>query len=172
MLTRSEKAKQIEGGMQAMSMAKNIIFADFTGVPTSDIRRLKVELGKVGAAYRVMKKRLLNLALKRSGIPIDATTFSGQVATMFVSGELTSAAAPIYNFHNEMVKAKKGFAILGAYDMALKSVLTVDQFIAIAKLPSREILLAQVVGTLTGPIRKLMYTLNEIAKSKGQNASV
>lgn len=166
MLTRSEKQQEIAEGTKAISGSKNLVFADFTGVPTAEIRKLKIELRKIGAAYRVMKKRLLNLALKRSNVPVDATTFSGQVATVFIPGELTEAAAPLYKFQRDMVKAKKNFAVLGAYDLGMKQAITVEQFTAIAKLPSREVLLAQVLGGMTGTLRKFMYTLGEIAKAK------
>jgi len=168
MLTREEKGREIAEGVKAIKNAKNLIFADFTTVPTKDIRRLKIELKKAGAAYRVMKKRLLNLALKRAAVPVDAAAFPGQIALVSAPGELTSVAAPLYKFQKEMIKAKRQFVVVGAYDIAGAVAITVDEFTAIAKLPSREILLAQVLGAITGPLRKFMYTIQEIVKQKSK----
>jgi ribosomal protein L10 len=59
---------------------------------------------------------------------------------------------------------KKGFKILGAYDLSDKNFIDAETVIKIGKLPTREILLGQLVGVLSAPIRMFMYVLNEKSK--------
>ena len=166
MLTKAQKAKHIEAAGELLKKSKTLVFADFTGVATAEINRLKAELRKTGAVFRVVKKRLLKLAFKSADVPADPTQFKAQVGTVFAPGELTDIAAPIFKFSKELAKAKKNFAVLGAYEAAQKSFVTPEQFLVIAKLPSREVLLAQVLGAFTAPLRAFMNLLEQLAKSK------
>lgn len=164
MLTKAKKTKHIEAAGELLKKSKTLVFADFSGVPTSDINKLKTGLKKAGAAFRVVKKRLLNLAFKKAGIAADPTQFDAQVGTIFISGELTDAASMIYKFSKDLAKAKKNFAVLGAYDIAANSQIAAEQFTALAKLPSREILLAQVMGMFTAPLRGFMSIVEQMSK--------
>lgn len=169
MKTKSQKSIELEQGKKLLSASKNVVFADFTGVGIELVKRLKKELKKSGATFRVIKKRLLRIAMKDSGFDYDPTQFESQVGTMFVPGELTEGAATsVYKFSRELAKEKKQFKVLGAYDLALKKPLTAEEFLVIAKLPSREVLLGQLVGMLTTPIRQFMVVVQQIAKSKEQ----
>ena len=70
----------------------------------------------------------------------------------------------IHKLAKEFAKAKKNFQVLGGYDVDLRGVITADQFTMIAKLPSREVLLGQVVGVMSGPIRAFMYIVDQLSK--------
>jgi len=72
----------------------------------------------------------------------------------------------------DLEKQKKNFVILGAYDDVEKMALDKNQFLVIAKLPSREILLAQLVGVLSGPIRAFMYIADQLSKKSAVAESV
>jgi ribosomal protein L10 len=102
--------------------------------------------------------------LKEQGIDFDPTQFPSQVGMIFVPGELSESASVIYKFAKELAKEKKELKILAAYDLKKKAVISAEEFTVIAKLPSREVLLAMVMGAMTGPIRKLMYLLIELGK--------
>ena len=152
MLTKAQKKEQINTGIELIKKSRNLLFADFTGVPTQAILRLKRELKKAGAPFQVLKKRLLKLALKEAGIDFDPMQFEAQVGVVFVKGELSDVAATIYKFTKELTKMKKEFRVLGVYDLLQKSFLTPEQFVVIAKLPSRDVLLAMGMGAMTGPL--------------------
>ncbi|MEK7590376.1 MAG: 50S ribosomal protein L10 [Patescibacteria group bacterium] len=164
MLTKAEKKEQIELGADLTKKSKALVFADFTGISIEEIKKLKSELRKAGAQFKVIKKRLLKLALKNAGVDFDPTQFEAQVGTVFATGELSSVAAQVYKFSKDLEKAKKNFVILGAYDGVEKAALDKNQFLVIAKLPSREILLAQLVGVMSGPIRAFMYIADQLSK--------
>ncbi len=164
MLTKAEKKDQIDLGAKKIKESESLIFADFTGVPTKDVNQLKSDLRKAGAAFKVFKKRLLNLAMKQAGYDFDPTQFDAQVGTVFVKGDISSVAAPIYKFSKELAKRKKNFKVLGAYDLAKKAYMPVEEFTILAKLPSREVLLAMVVGAMAGPIRAFMSIVDQLSK--------
>ena len=107
---------------------------------------------------------MLKLALKENKIDFDLEKFEAQVGTVFTPNELPSVAGQIYKFSRELAKKKKDFKVLGVYNIKAKSFLDAAQFTVIAKLPSREVLLAQVVGVLAAPIRVFMYLLQEKSK--------
>lgn len=171
MLTKAQKKEHVAAGGKLITASKALVFADFTGAPTKEVNKLKNELKKSGATFKVIKKRLLKIALKDAGIETGALDGKSQAATVFSPGDLTTVAGPIFKFSKELAKSKIEFKVLGAYDRESNVAVSVQEFNVIAKLPSREVLLAQVVGTMSGPIRKFMVALQEIAKKKAEGAS-
>lgn len=166
MKTKLQKSKEIELGSKLLAQSKALIFTDFTGTATSAINKLKKDLKKSGAAFRVIKKRLLGIALKKAKVDFDPTQFEGQVGVVFSPTELSSVAGIVYKFAKDLAKEKKEFKLLGAYELDKKVALDLNQFLAIAKLPSREILLAMLVGVMSGPIRGIMYVMGELSNKK------
>lgn len=164
MLTKSQKKEQVKIGRKLLSENRNIVFADFSGVGVELIRKLKSNLKTSQAVFKVIKKRLFKIALKEQGIDFDPTQFPAQAGIIFIPKELTDSASVIYKFIRELAKEKKEFKILGAYDAAKRAFLTGEEFTVIAKLPSREVLLAQVVGMMAAPIRAFMYIVDQLSK--------
>lgn len=164
MLTKDQKKKQIELGVDLIKKSKTLVFADFTGVSTASLRRIKSEVKKTGAVFRVIKKRLLKLAFKESGIDFDPLQFGAQIGTFFVPEDLSSVATTIYKFAKDLAKEKKNFQILGAYDLAAKVPVSVEEFNTVAKLPTREVLLGMVLGAVTGPLRAFMYVIDQLSR--------
>lgn len=171
MLTKEEKKKIIKESADYIAKSKNLVFADFSGVDTEAIKKLKQELKKSGANFRVTKKTLLKLALKEAGYDFDPLQFTAQLGVVFAPKELTSVANQIYKFSKELAKSKKNFQILGSYDLEKKNFLTAEDFVVIAKLPSREVLLAQLLGVLSGPIRAFMYIVDQLSKRSPTTAT-
>lgn len=166
MLTKTQKKEHVALSAKHINSSKSLIFADFKGAPTKEINVLKTELRKAGATFKVMKKRLLRIALKDAGIEFDPMQFKAPVATIFVKGDITSVAAQIYKFSKELAKKKIEFKIVSAYDKDRKAVVTDKEFLVIAKLPSREVLLGMVLGGMTGPLRAFMHILSELSKKQ------
>ncbi len=164
MLTKLQKKEHVALGAKHIAASKSVIFADFTGAPTKEINQLKSELRKAGATFKVMKKRLLKIALKDAGIEFDPSTSKAPIAAIFAPEELTSVAAAVYKFSRDLAKKKIEFKVLAAFDKGRNVVVSKEEFTIIAKLPSREVLLAQVMGAMTGPLRAFMYILDQLSK--------
>lgn len=171
MLTKSQKKDQVDIGKKFIAENRNIVFADFSGVSIELTKKLKKELKKSKASFKVIKKRLFKISLKEAGIDFDPTQFPSQVGMIFIPNELSESAGLIYKFVKELAKEKKEFKILGVYDKEGKTFISAEEFVIIAKLPSREVLLSQLVGVLTGPIRAFMYVIDQVSKRQPVAAS-
>jgi len=164
MLTKQQKSKQIEASQQLLEKNQTLIFTDFTGLPTSDLKTLRQLLREFDAQFKVVKKRLLKIAFRKRGIDYDPTQFAGQVGVIWLPKDLFAVAGKIYQFLKELAKAKKELKILGGWDRQTKKEITAEEFLTIAKLPAREVLLTQIAFMLTMPLRQIMVALNERAK--------
>ena len=132
---------------------------------------LRRELRAEGVDLSVVKKTLINIALKDAGIEMDISALEGQIA-IAVSEKDEVAAAKIIA---KLAKVNQNLKIVGGI-LGVKE-LTADEVNALAKLPSKEELLAKLVGTLNAPVsgfvnvlagnlRGLMTALQAIADKK------
>lgn len=165
MLTKDQKKQSVSASAKSIQDSQTVVFVDFTKVKMDDLKKLKRSLREVGASFKVLKKRLLNIALQRAGISLDVLKFAGPTGVVFSPGDITSVASKIHAFART-VKDKTAFKVLSAYTASDKSEMSAEQFIVIAKLPSREILLAQVVGMMASPIRGFMYVVDQLSKKQ------
>ena len=160
MKTKEQKKEAIEEGRRKLASSGSAIFTDFSGTKVEAIRSLKKSLRESGAEFGVVKKRLLRLILQEKGIDLDPTKFESQVGTVFAKDDISSVAGTVYRFSQEA----GNFQILGGLDLAKNQVFDAETVRAIGQLPSREVLLGQVLGVLTAPLRMFMYILQEKSK--------
>ncbi|MBI2011037.1 MAG: 50S ribosomal protein L10 [Candidatus Colwellbacteria bacterium] len=159
-ITRAKKEEIYGEGSEKVSQSRFLIFADFAGVGVTELQGLRRGLTEAGAKFKVIKKRILRLVLREKGFDFDPVKFEGQVGTVFGTDELENVIASVYKFS----KDNEGFKILGGLDLGNKEELSAEKVIAIGKLPGREVLLAQLVGTMIAPVKKLMYVLDTLSK--------
>lgn len=144
----SEVADKIKG-------SKALVFANFKGVSVKDITAIRRELRKSGSSWQVLKKTLLNIALKDAGVEVDARALDGQVGVAFSQDEV-AAAKVIADFQ----KANKDVTLtIEGGALGAKS-LSANEVKALAKLPSQDELRAKLVGTLQAPIAGFVRTLS------------
>ncbi len=164
-LTKKQKTSLVDESVKRLKESGTAVFVGFNGVLVEDFKKLKRDLKKAGADLKVVKKRLINISFKNSGISFDAMTAKSQMAAIFAKGDLTSVAAIINKFAKDIKKSKKGeFEVVGAYDLKEGRLVDVKEFNLVATLPSREVLLAQIAMMLTMPIKKVMFGLTEVSK--------
>jgi large subunit ribosomal protein L10 len=109
---------------------------------------------------KVTKNTLLRIALRESGLPTaDAIDF-GPNAYVFAYGDVTATARALRDFAKE--KGNEALIIKGG--IMGGSVISKEQVIALADLPSKEVLLAQLLGVLNGPIRGFVTVLSGPAR--------
>ncbi|OHA03866.1 MAG: 50S ribosomal protein L10 [Candidatus Sungbacteria bacterium RIFCSPLOWO2_02_FULL_54_10] len=171
MLTKAKKADVVAGLMDQFSRQKVAIFSDFHGVSVAKATRLRRTLKKENAEYKVAKKTLLARALSAAGITFDTTQLKGEIGVAFGYGDQAAPAKVLAKFSRENETFRILGGLLGSLVMSGKDV------IALAQLPSREVLLAQVAAALSGPmrglagalqgnIRKLAFILGQIRDKK------
>ncbi|NBZ95051.1 MAG: 50S ribosomal protein L10, partial [Proteobacteria bacterium] len=120
---------------------------------------LRTRLAGAGAAMTVVKNTFLRRSIKEAGLPELDDHLNGQTAYVTGDKDICSAAKILKTFSSEFEKPKIRAGVLD------NAVLDTPQVIALADLPSKEVLQSQLLGMLLQPATKLVRTLNEPAAS-------
>ncbi len=151
-----EKASIIEDLKGRVSAAPFLFVADYAGLRVHQFAELRNRLHAVGARCHVVKNTFLRRAVADAGLP-ELGTLSGQTAIVVGDKDVAAAAKVLKTFTAEF---KKPTVKTGIVD---KLVVTTEQIQTIADLPSREILLSQLLALLNTPATQLVRILNEPA---------
>lgn len=171
-ITKEQKEIIVKDLAGKFSKSKIAIFTGFQGLKVTELEKLRSGLKKENIDYQVAKKTLIKTGLEKSDLKnVEAPELEGSVAASFGYGDEATPAKLI----NDFSKINKQLVILGG--LMNGQLVDAAQIKTLAKLPSREQLLAQVVGTiqapvsgfvsaLSGNIRNLVGVLGNIAESK------
>lgn len=152
---REKKGKIVTALSQKLEKAKALIFTNYQGMTHKQIEGLKKSLKGLDADLVVTKNTLLTRALEDEKWKIeDKKSFEGPTATLFVYADVIT---PIKELAKSIKSLKLPVVKFGILD---KQALTADQVLKLASLPSREMLLAQIVGQMKAPIFGLQRALN------------
>ncbi len=155
MQTKAQKEQLVDAVTQKIKASKALVFANFKGVSVKSISQVRKDLMKNGSGWQVLKKTLLNIALKDAGIAVDVRKLDGQIGVAFSQDEVT-AAKVLANFAQKNKEIP--FMIEGG-SLGVKE-LSIEEVKALAKLPSQDELRAQLVGTLQAPITSFVRVLS------------
>lgn len=160
-----QKKQELAKLKDKLSKAKVIVFTSFAregekGLSVGNIRALKKDLRASNSEYVVGKKTLLDKALTEGKKDIDIFQYQGSLGVVFGYGEEAATARSVYNF------AKKNPALkyFGAFRDG--KFMDLAEFTEFAKLPSREVLIARLLGMMMYPVNALAIVLDQIAKKK------
>ena len=159
----NQKKEEVSKLAERMKEAKIILLTDYRGINVSDVTELRTELRKSNSEYRVIKNNITRRALAEAGIEGLEELLEGPTAVVMNNDDYLETAKAIYNYSkaNDFYKIKGG-VIEG-------KVMSAEEIITLAKLPSRETLLSMLAGALLGNISKLAVALNEV-KAQKENA--
>jgi large subunit ribosomal protein L10 len=165
MKTFTQKQEAFQEIGEKISKANVIIFTAFAraggnGLTVADMSELRKQLRSNKAEYLVQKKTVLAKALENKKISADVSTYNGSLATIFGYDDGLSAIKSMYSF----AKTHPALTYFGAIFEG--KLLSKDEVVALAKIPSREVLLSQLLGMLTYPLRGFAVVLDQIAKQK------
>ncbi|MCD7798063.1 MAG: 50S ribosomal protein L10 [Akkermansiaceae bacterium] len=134
----------IDGLLERVNASPFVIVIDYTGISVPEFTGLRAALAEGGASCHVAKNNFMRSALAEAGLPDIGEHLQGQTA--FVTGmtDVCSAARAINTFAKSSKKASYKVAILDG------AVLAASEIQAIGDLPSREVLLAKLLGTING----------------------
>ena len=139
--------------------AKSIVLVDYRGITVAQATELRNEVRKAGGTYKVYKNRLMKIAFDKLGIEFPASDFEGTTAVLFHNTDEVAPAKIALDgskkFNNNL-KLKSGYVNGKYFDL--------NEITALANIPSREVLVAQLLGMLTNPMRSLAVAVSEIAK--------
>ena len=152
-LTKEQKKKIVEDLKEKIARQKAIIFVDFSGLRVKDLSNLRKKLKAANSELKVTKKTLLDLVFKKTGLAIEAKKIKGEIALIFGYNDGLSLAKMIYQFSETNPNLK----ILGGFFE--KKFREAEEIITLAQLPTREELLAKLVGTIFAPVSNLVNVL-------------
>jgi large subunit ribosomal protein L10 len=156
------KAEQVSLVAEKIGKAQSIVVFDYRGITVAEDTELRAEMRKSGVEYVVIKNHIMERACEAVGIDAkEAHILKGPSAFAFGYDDLAAPARILKAF---IKKAKKCEFKGGIVE---KSILNAAQIEAIADMPSREVLIARMLGSMMSPISKFAIVLNEIAKKKG-----
>lgn len=173
MLTKQQKAKIIEELKEKIEKNPAVLMVDFAGLKVADLENLRRELKKQGIELKITKKTLIQKMFSHSGINFNVFNFPGSIGLIFSPEEGIAASKITYKFSSEKKEPK--LKILGGF--INKIFFSADKIVELAKLPSKEVLLTQLVytlnslprtlvGVLNGNIQKLVIALDAITKKQ------
>ncbi len=161
----AKKAK-VEQLTEVLKNAVSIVFVDYKGITVEEDTKLRRDLRAENVQYSVEKNSLLRFALKNAGIEGFDNILSGTTAVAVSNDDQTAPARVLGKYASEMegkFNLKAGMVDGEIYDE--KGV------VALSKIPSKDVLLAQLVGSLQGPIQGLAAILKAVADSKTEEAA-
>lgn len=142
------------------------VIVDYKGITVEEDTALRRALREAGVNYFVEKNTLLRFAVKNCGLDGLADVLEGTSAIALSAEDETAAARILGEFAekagDDKFNLKGGFIGTDIYDA--------QGVTALSKIPSREVLLAQLVGSLQGPMQKLAATLQAVVDKNGDAA--
>lgn len=132
------------------------VIVDYKGVTVAEDTALRVEMRKNGVEYFVMKNTLARFAAKNAGLEELIPVLEGTTSIAICEGDPVAAAKVISDFSKKM-NGEKFFIKAGFVE---GKVIAPDEVKALAELPSREVLIATVLGTMLAPVRGLATVLD------------
>jgi large subunit ribosomal protein L10 len=174
-----EKKQQIMASLvEKMKLAKAIVFTNYQGLTHKQLEEFKKQIKTMDSDYVVAKNSLILRSVKDASLKIeDEKSIEGPTGTMFIYQDIV---APLKALAKVIKELGLPSIKIGLMDGAI---LTKEDVTKLASLPGREVLLAQLVGVLKGPIfglhrslnwniQKLVMTLSAVAKAKPTQAAV
>lgn len=155
-----QKEEEVSKLAEKLKEAKIILLTDYRGINVADVTKLRADLRNTNSEYKVIKNNIIKRALDANGESGLDDLLEGPTALVIGTEDYLEPSKVIYNFskNNEFYKIKGGI-IDG-------KVMTAEEIITLAKLPSRQELMAKLAGALLGNITKLAVALDAVREQK------
>lgn len=169
--TLKQKREVVNGISEKMKAAKAMVFTDYRGLTVQQDTELRSALRKAGVDYKVVKNTLTRFAANENGLEGLDTFFNGPTAMASSDSDPVAPAKVLSEYAKKYDKLELKVGVLEG------KIIDVNGIKALAELPSRDVLIARVLGgfnapisgfvnVLNGNIRGLAVALNAIAEQK------
>lgn len=175
-LEKAKKAENIAELRAKFEKANAAFIAEYKGIKAVVMNDLRKSLRANSIEFKVVRNTLARRAVAGLGAEVVTKDLKGSTAIVFSYNDAAQAAKAITQFAKEQPGLKLRGGVLGA------KAITADDIVGLSQLPSREVLLAKLLGTLNAPVsgfvcvlsgvpRKLLYALNAVGSAKEAQAS-
>lgn len=160
----NQKKEEVTKLANKVKEAKLVLLTDYRGINVGDVTELRAELRKSNAEYVVIKNNITKRALAEAGIEGLEDKLVGPTAVIMSNEDYLEPSKTIYEFtkNNDYYKIKGG-VIEG-------KVMSAEEIITLAKLPSKETLLSMLAGALLANISKFAVALEQVRVKKEAEA--
>ncbi|MEX2108168.1 MAG: 50S ribosomal protein L10 [Solirubrobacterales bacterium] len=156
---RSEKVAVVDEVKARLSSSSAALLTEYRGLKVGELADLRRTLRTAGGDYKIYKNTLVRFAVRDLGLDIDEATLTGPTAIAFVEGDAAAVAKALRDYSRTNANlVLKGGVLSG-------KALTGDEIKALAELPSREVLLAQLAGALQAPMAKMAGLLQALPRN-------
>jgi len=156
-MNRDQKAAVVDEIAGQIEAAQAIFAVDYRGISVSQIAELRAKLRESDTRFRIVKNSLSERAADKAGAEALRPLLEGPTALALVGGDAAVAAKALNDTAralNNLIEFKGGLMDGNA--------LSADEVRVIARLPTRDVLNAQLVGTIAAPLSGLVRTLNAL----------
>ena len=160
----NQKKEEVAKLAEQMKEAKLILLVDYRGINVADVTGLRKDLRNQSADYKVIKNNITRRALEECRVKELDSALEGPTAVIMTNEDYLEPTKTIYEFtkNNDYYKIKGG--------VVEGKVMTAEEIITLAKLPSRQDLLSMLAGALLANISKLAVALDQVKVQKEQEA--
>lgn len=159
MATREEKAVMIEELQERLRGTDLVIVTDFRGLDVGQMQTLRRELRAAGGQFKVAKNTLLRLAAEREDQAELSSLLDGPSGIAFAEGDMVTVAKALTQF----AKSADALEVRGA--LMNGRAISAAEVSALASLPSREEMLAKMLGSMQAPASNLVGVLSAVTRS-------
>lgn len=158
------EAKQsvVQEIVDKMKDAQSFVVVDYKGIDVEKVTALRKNAREMNVDYKIYKNTMIRFAAKECGYPELVDVLTGSTAVAFCNDDAVKPAKLIYDF----VKENKLQTLEFKGGVIDKAVTSVDEIKQIATLPSKEVLLSKMLGSLNAPIANFACVINAIKEQK------
>lgn len=172
-ITKDRKAELMTEYLEMLNQSEAIFWAEYKGIDTQKIERLRDQLRKSNGVFSVTKNTVLRIAIEKMGNTPPTEMMTGQLGTTFAKGNGQALAKTLLDF----AKTEERFVLRGG--MVGSRILQAEDLDAFSKLPPIEQLRGQILGMLQAPasnlvgvvasgVRQMINVLDAYAKKEQQ----
>ncbi len=159
-ISRQKKEAIVSDVQGIVDGAETLVFVRFSKLPVAETTAMRAVLREQGIGYRVAKKTLVKRVLANAGFAGELPSLDGELAIVYGADPI----APAREINTFVKKYKDSLAILGG--VFERSYVGSETMTAVASIPSRETLIAQVAQLLNSPLSRLAIAVNQIAEKR------
>ena len=161
----AQKEKEVNELAEKIKASKIVLLTDYRGITVDSVTGLRADLRKSNTEYTVIKNNITKRALEEAGIEGLEDKLVGPTAVIMSNEDYLEPSKTIYEFtkNNEYYKIKGG--------VVDGKVMTAEEIITLAKLPSKETLLSMLAGALLANIQKFAVAVDQVRIQKEQGSA-
>lgn len=159
---RTLKEAKVAEIKEKLEKATSVVLSQYQGLTVEEDTVLRKNLREAGVEYKVYKNTLVTLAAKELGLEGIVEYLEGPVAIAFGYEDVTVAARVLNDFakDHKKLELKAGIVEGEVYDT--------EKIKQLATIPSKEVLIAKLLGSIKSPIASFARVINAIAESKAE----